>query len=61
MAEVTHYVALPFVAAGDGIAAGEPAECFNLIAVVMRVEALSRKVGHVGVGANRVQPHGRSC
>jgi hypothetical protein len=37
MAEVTHYIALPFVAAGDGIAAGELAECFNPIAVVMRV------------------------
>jgi hypothetical protein len=44
MAEVTYFVALPFVAAGDGIAAGEPTECFNPVAVVMRAEALSRKV-----------------
>jgi hypothetical protein len=29
MGEVTYYVALPFVAADDGIAAGEPTECFN--------------------------------
>jgi hypothetical protein len=29
MAEVTYFVALPFVAADDGIAAGEPTECFN--------------------------------
>ena len=29
MAEVTYYVALPFVAADDGIAAGEPTECFK--------------------------------
>jgi hypothetical protein len=36
MAEVTYYVALPFVAADDGVAAGEPTECFNPIAVVMR-------------------------
>jgi hypothetical protein len=36
MAEVTCYVALPFVAADDGIAAGEPMECFNPVAVVMR-------------------------
>jgi hypothetical protein len=35
MTEVTYYVALPFVAADDGIAAGEPTECFNPIAVVM--------------------------
>jgi hypothetical protein len=48
MAEVTYYVALPFVAADDGVAAGEPTECFNPVAVVMRAEALSRKEGHVG-------------
>ena len=50
-AEVTYYVALPFVAADDGIAAGEPTECFNPVAVVMRAEALSRKEGHVGAVA----------
>lgn len=51
MAEVTYYVALPFVAADDGIAAGEPAECLNPNAAVMRAEALSRKEGHVGAVA----------
>jgi hypothetical protein len=56
MAEVTYYVALPFVAADDGIAAGEPTECFNPVAVVMRAEALSRKEGHVGA-VGRLQPH----
>ncbi len=29
MAEVTYCVALPLVAAADGVAAGEPAECLN--------------------------------
>jgi hypothetical protein len=29
MAEVTYYVALPFVASDDGMAAGEATECFN--------------------------------
>jgi hypothetical protein len=29
MAEVTYYVALPFVASDGGVAAGEPTECFN--------------------------------
>ena len=53
MAEVTYFVALPFVAADDGIAAGEPTECFNSTAVVMRAEALSRKPGHVGAVAFR--------
>ena len=38
-------------AADDGIAAGEPTECFNPTAVVMRAEALSRKAGHVGAVA----------
>ena len=51
MPEVTYYVALPFVAADDGVAAGEPTECFNPNAVVMRAEALSRKEGHVGAVA----------
>ena len=53
MTEVTYFVALPFVAADDGIAAGEPTECFNPVAVVMRAEALSRKSGHVGAVAFR--------
>jgi hypothetical protein len=48
MAEVTYFVALPFVATDDGIAAGQPTECFNPSAVVMRAEALSRKEGYVG-------------
>jgi hypothetical protein len=51
MAEVTYFVALPFVATDDGIAAGEPTECFNPIAVVIRAEALSRKEGHIGAVA----------
>ena len=51
MTDVTYFVALPFVAAADGIAAGEPTECFNPVAVVMRAEALSRKPGHVGAVA----------
>jgi hypothetical protein len=51
MTEVTYYLALPFVASDDGIAAGEPTECFNPTAVVMRAEALSRKPGHVGAVA----------
>ena len=43
MTEVTYFVALPFVAADDGIAAGKPTECFNPNAAVMRAEALSRR------------------
>jgi hypothetical protein len=51
MAEVTYYVALPFVASDDGVAPGEAAECFSPNAAVMRAEALSRKEGHVGAVA----------
>jgi hypothetical protein len=51
MTAVTYYVALPFVATDDGIAAGEPTECFNPTAVVVRAEALARKEGHVGAVA----------
>jgi len=51
VAQVTYYVALPFVTADDGVAAGEPTECFNPVAVIMRAEALSRKEGHVGAVA----------
>ncbi|MFB6452737.1 hypothetical protein [Bradyrhizobium tunisiense] len=48
MSEVTYYVALPFVLADDGLAAGEAVECFNPNAAVMKAEVLARKPGHVG-------------
>jgi hypothetical protein len=51
MAEVTYFVAMPFVAADEGLAPGEAVECFNPNAAVMRAEALSRKQGHVGAVA----------
>jgi hypothetical protein len=51
MPEVTYYVALPFIASDDGIASGEPVECFSPDAVVMRADALSRREGHVGAVA----------
>jgi hypothetical protein len=51
MSEVTYFVALPFVAADDGVAPGEAVECFNPAAVVARAEALSRKPGNVGAVA----------
>jgi hypothetical protein len=51
MVEITYYVALPFVVADDGIAAGEPTECFYPNAAVARADALLRKEGHVGAVA----------
>lgn len=49
--DVTHYVALPFVVADEGIAAGEAVECFNPNAAAMKAESMSRKPGHVGAVA----------
>jgi hypothetical protein len=49
--DVTYYVALPFVAADDGVAAGEAVECLSANAAVMRAEALSRKPGCAGAVA----------
>ena len=51
MAEVIYYFALPFVAADDGMDAGEAVECFNSEAVLTCAEDLSRKEGHVGAVA----------
>jgi hypothetical protein len=48
---LTYFVALPFIAADNGVAAGEPTECFNPVAVIMRAEALSRKEGQFGAVA----------
>jgi hypothetical protein len=47
MAEVTYYVALPFVATDDGVAAGEPTECFNPNAAVADPASIPDE--HMGV------------
>ena len=49
--DVTYYVALPFVLADDGVAAGEAVECLSANAAVMRAEALSRKPDCAGAVA----------
>jgi len=36
MTDVTYFVALPFIAADDGIALGEAVECFNPNAAIIR-------------------------
>jgi hypothetical protein len=51
LARGAYCVALPFVAADDGIGAGETVECFNANTAVMRAEALSRKLGYAGAVA----------
>jgi hypothetical protein len=42
---------LPFVAADDGVTAGEAVECVNPHAAVMKAEAFPRKPGIVGAVA----------
>jgi hypothetical protein len=48
MSEVTYCVALPFVAADDGIVPAEAIECFNPTAAVLKAEALSHNRGYIG-------------
>jgi hypothetical protein len=48
MADITYFVALPFVAADDGVAPGEPVECLSASAAILRAEYLSRREGVVG-------------
>jgi len=38
MADITYFVALPFVAADDGVAPGEPVECLSARAAILRAE-----------------------
>jgi hypothetical protein len=48
MADVTYFVALPFVPADDGVAPGEPVECLSANAAIQRAEYMSRRDGIVG-------------
>jgi hypothetical protein len=45
---VTYYVALPFVSADDGIAAGQAQELPSEVAAIRSAEAMSRKEPNVG-------------
>lgn len=48
MADITYFVALPFVAADDGIAPGEAVECPSARAAILRAEYLARREGIIG-------------
>ena len=48
MADVTYYVAIPFVRGDDGPAPGEATECTSANAAMVRAESLARKPEHVG-------------
>ena len=58
MSDVTYYVALPFVVADDGVAAGEAVECFNPNAAVKRRRGAVPQAGSRRRG--RLQPVWRS-
>jgi hypothetical protein len=51
MADLTYYVALPFVLTDDGSAPGEAVECTSANAAITRAELLARKEGTVGAVA----------
>lgn len=51
MAEITYYVALPFVTGDDGVEPREAVECTSAAAAIARAEALSRTAGNVGAVA----------
>lgn len=48
MADVTYFVAMPFIMGDDGPAPGEAIECTSANAAVMRAESLARNPDHVG-------------
>ncbi len=45
---VTYFVALPFVSADDGIAAGQAQECPTANAAIRKAEALARTPPNIG-------------
>lgn len=51
MADVTYYVALPFVAADDGVAPGEATECQSAHAAIRKAEQLAKANGNIGAVA----------
>ena len=51
MADVTYYVALPFVMSDDGPAPREGVECTSASAAIVRAEVLSRKEENIGAVA----------
>jgi hypothetical protein len=51
MAEVTYYVALPFVFSDDGLSPGEAVECTSAASAILQAETLSKRFGHAGAVA----------
>lgn len=51
MADVTYYVALPFITADDGVAPGEAIECQSAHAAIRKAEQLAAAAGNAGAVA----------
>jgi hypothetical protein len=51
MAGITYFVALPFDVADGSVVIGEPIECPNAVAAIMRAEGLCKILGHTGAVA----------
>ena len=51
MADVTYYVALPFVMSDDGPAPRDGVECTSAAAAIVRAEAFSRREEYIGAVA----------
>jgi hypothetical protein len=51
MAEITHFIALPFDVSDDGMIAGEPFKCASPAAAIERAQGLWKIFGHAGAVA----------
>lgn len=51
MGEITHFIAVPFDLAGDGLVAGEPIKCASPVAAIERAKGFWQVFGHAGAVA----------
>ena len=51
MAEITHFIALPFDISDEGMIAGEPFKCASPAAAIERARGLWKIFGHAGAVA----------
>jgi hypothetical protein len=51
MAEIIHFIALPFDFSDDGMIAGEPFKCASPAAAIERARGLWKIFGHAGAAA----------
>ena len=51
MADVTYYIALPFVFTDDGLLSGEAVGCLSATSAIVQAETLSREISNAGAVA----------